>query len=342
MRITVIAMGTRGDVQPLLALARGLQAAGHKVLFGTEASYSQAVKNENLEFYKLSGNSEAFNSGRGGKLFRDSIEKPTTKYARFWKTYVAPAVRVHLLEAAAPCQGADVLLCQPQLMIGPSLAEKFGLASVITGLFPVAELPTQEFPFPLYNGARADLSPEENCRSWRRAIPVMRVGHEAVQQWRVEVLGLRAQTFRESLECIQKTPHLLGYSNLVVPKPSEWNDRVEVAGYWFLDSAACYTPPPELEQFWLRVSRPSSSALEATWVPTRANSQTWCSMPLRRRDDGAFSSRAGAGSRARKYRRPFIVLREYLTTGYCPKRLPWSITVDRGLSQLPCARACRR
>ncbi len=31
MRIVLIALGTRGDVQPMLALGQGLQAAGHQV-----------------------------------------------------------------------------------------------------------------------------------------------------------------------------------------------------------------------------------------------------------------------------------------------------------------------
>lgn len=249
MRITVIAVGTRGDVEPTIALAQGLRRTGHEVRFATEATHARAVASAGLEYYGLSGNSEAFNSGRGGKLFRESVERPTTRYVPFWKNYVAPVARVHLREAVAPCEGADVLVCQPWFGLGPSLSEKFRIPAVVTCIFPVPELPAREFPFPLYSQARADLTEAENLRTWRRSIPFMRVGHDTIQQWRVAVLGLREQTFREHLEQTRRTPHLLGYSPLVVPAASEWGDDVEVTGYWFLDRATGYRPPPELEKF---------------------------------------------------------------------------------------------
>jgi len=33
MKIVVLAMGSRGDVQPLIGLAMGLQRAGHEIRF---------------------------------------------------------------------------------------------------------------------------------------------------------------------------------------------------------------------------------------------------------------------------------------------------------------------
>jgi UDP:flavonoid glycosyltransferase YjiC (YdhE family) len=36
---------------------------------------------------------------------------------------------------------------------------------------------------------------------------------------------------------------------VVVPKPSDWGDWVEVTGYWFLDSPTVYSAPPALELF---------------------------------------------------------------------------------------------
>jgi UDP:flavonoid glycosyltransferase YjiC (YdhE family) len=101
----------------------------------------------------------------------------------------------------------------------------------------------------LFDRARADLTPEENCRSWRRSIPFMRSGWHGVQVWRTEVLGLKAQSFREYFEEVRRTPHVLGYSPLLVPKPAEWGDWVTVTGSWFLKSDVRYEPPPELSEF---------------------------------------------------------------------------------------------
>ncbi len=47
----------------------------------------------------------------------------------------------------------------------------------------------------------------------------------------------------------RRVPTLYGFSPSVVPKPPEWGDHVTVAGYWFLDQAPGYQPPPDLAAF---------------------------------------------------------------------------------------------
>jgi UDP:flavonoid glycosyltransferase YjiC (YdhE family) len=44
MVITILAIGSRGDVQPLVALSLGLQAAGHKVCIATHAEFDGLVR----------------------------------------------------------------------------------------------------------------------------------------------------------------------------------------------------------------------------------------------------------------------------------------------------------
>lgn len=39
MNVTVVAAGSRGDVEPYLALARGLTGAGHRVTFVTTSDF---------------------------------------------------------------------------------------------------------------------------------------------------------------------------------------------------------------------------------------------------------------------------------------------------------------
>ena len=44
MRVTLVACGSRGDVQPMLALALGLQKAGHDVLLTVPPDFEAWVK----------------------------------------------------------------------------------------------------------------------------------------------------------------------------------------------------------------------------------------------------------------------------------------------------------
>ena len=43
MRICVVALGTQGDVRPLLALAEGLSRAGDHVVFATHRYFEKMV-----------------------------------------------------------------------------------------------------------------------------------------------------------------------------------------------------------------------------------------------------------------------------------------------------------
>jgi UDP:flavonoid glycosyltransferase YjiC (YdhE family) len=56
MRIAIIASGSRGDVQPYIALGKGLLEAGHRVKMLTHDSYEKLISAYGLEFDVLHGN----------------------------------------------------------------------------------------------------------------------------------------------------------------------------------------------------------------------------------------------------------------------------------------------
>lgn len=43
MRIAIMAMGSRGDVQPYITLGKGLKAAGHRVRLATHENFESLV-----------------------------------------------------------------------------------------------------------------------------------------------------------------------------------------------------------------------------------------------------------------------------------------------------------
>ena len=55
MRITILTIGSRGDVQPYVALGMGLQAAGYRVRLATHAGYETFVLAHGLEFFPIAG-----------------------------------------------------------------------------------------------------------------------------------------------------------------------------------------------------------------------------------------------------------------------------------------------
>jgi hypothetical protein len=55
LNIVIQVVGSRGDVQPFVALGKGLQKHGHRVRLATHATFNQFVKNAGLEFYDIGG-----------------------------------------------------------------------------------------------------------------------------------------------------------------------------------------------------------------------------------------------------------------------------------------------
>ena len=59
MRITILAIGSNGDIQPLLALAVGLQQTGrHKVRFAAPDNFEPLVREHHLDFFPLGINTQ--------------------------------------------------------------------------------------------------------------------------------------------------------------------------------------------------------------------------------------------------------------------------------------------
>ena len=73
MRITLLALGSRGDVQPFMALALGLQKTGrHKVRFAAPDNFGSLAREYNLNFSPLG-------VGVAGALQADMIIDRMTK-----------------------------------------------------------------------------------------------------------------------------------------------------------------------------------------------------------------------------------------------------------------------
>jgi sterol 3beta-glucosyltransferase len=53
VKIAILAMGSRGDVQPLVALAKGLEKAGHHIRFASHPNFEKMVLSAGLEFFLI-------------------------------------------------------------------------------------------------------------------------------------------------------------------------------------------------------------------------------------------------------------------------------------------------
>lgn len=56
MKIAILALGSRGDVQPYVALGLGLKQAGNTVCLVTHENFESLVTSHGLEFWSMRGN----------------------------------------------------------------------------------------------------------------------------------------------------------------------------------------------------------------------------------------------------------------------------------------------
>jgi sterol 3beta-glucosyltransferase len=248
MHCTILALGSRGDVQPLVALGVGLKAAGFGVRCAAPADFEDMVRGCGLDFFPLTGSASRFFSGRAGIALRERTRNQH-EFLRFFEDYLGTFLDKLLIACWEASEGTDAILCWPWTRVGPSLAERLGIPVFVVSVNPVLHLPTRAFANPFQGPARLRLGPLYNRLTWQWAVPFTRIGQQQIDRWRQKTLGLPAIPWRDELKALRELPHLFGFSPSVLPKPRDWAEWVHVTGYWFLDRPATFSPSPELQAF---------------------------------------------------------------------------------------------
>jgi sterol 3beta-glucosyltransferase len=143
MRIAIIAVGGRGDVQPYIALGQGLKKAGHTVRLVTMQDFEALVKAHGLEFWSVRGNAqEALESNEA----RELLEKGNLlKVIRLIKKESQHASIEMMEDGVAACQGMDLLITgSVGLNIGIALTDHLKIPLIRAHLVPFT--PTKTFP----------------------------------------------------------------------------------------------------------------------------------------------------------------------------------------------------
>lgn len=261
MRITIVTVGTRGDVEPFIALGLGLQRAGHIIKIATHGMFESFVRGYGLDFSLISGNvQEAINSAEA----RGALETSDTSFSFLMEVRqkAAPLVLTAVQELQEACKDAEHLMCTPlTLHITFFLAKEFSLPISVGCVNPAG--PTKYFhnvavPPPaawLPGFAKSTYNVLSHLiisdLIWQGERPYL---HAA---WK-KVFG-HGLPFREPLTpAFKKNPPLMlnAYSNYVLPKPADWSVVQHVTGYWFLKPLQAWSPDDALEKFLAAGDKP--------------------------------------------------------------------------------------
>lgn len=249
-RIIMIAFGTRGDVQPFIALGKGLQASGHQVQIVAGSNFRTWIEQHGLEAAVSSVDIQAMMAGGEGLKWVEHGNSPIRQLGIMKRLFnqIGDQMMQDVWQAA---QNADVIITSfTSDVFGISIAEKLGIKQ-ISAIFQPALVATRDgraiaagapnpYGLSLANYLIGKLIVEP--LPWRLV-------NQNINRFRQNVLHLPPQTVAENTAARLRLLTLHGYSPHVAPPAADWPPNYYVTGYWFLDEEDHWQAPPELEAF---------------------------------------------------------------------------------------------
>jgi sterol 3beta-glucosyltransferase len=243
-RIVILTYGSRGDVEPFVALGVGLQTAGHAVRLAGPAPFAPLVESHGLEFAPIEGNPDEL-----AQAFADRAGLSWPRMVAKMIQHVLPLAQAAFRTVETAARDAD-LIVHSFLMTdaGHSLARSRGVPDISAQFFPVF-LPTSAFSavalpdLPL-GGAYRRATHALNNAMFRYGARLL---YGRVRASTPDLPDLAPWPFRNPL--VAGTPILFAYSPQVLPRPSEWPSSAHVTGYWQLAPRSGWAPPAALVRF---------------------------------------------------------------------------------------------
>ncbi|KAI0307934.1 glycosyltransferase family 1 protein [Multifurca ochricompacta] len=243
LHFTFLTIGSRGDVQPYIALAKGLLAEGHRVRIATHGEFKSWIESHGIEF--------GYVGGDPAELMRICVENGTFTIA-FLKEGVMKFrgwIDDLLKTSWEACQGTDVLVESPSAMAGYHIAE--ALRIPYFRAFTMTWSRTRAYPH-AFAVPEHKMGGSYNYMTYVMFDQVFWRGTAGqINRWRRNTLGLPS-TSLDKMEP-HKIPFLYNFSPTVVPAPLDWPEWIRITGYWFLDDADVgskkWEPPTDLINF---------------------------------------------------------------------------------------------
>ncbi len=245
MQITILAHGSRGDVQPYVALGIGLQRAGHAVRLAAPQLFADFVSEHGLEFAPLAGDPP-----RLAQALADRAGWNPLRTGQVIAEYALPLARQLLVDVRTACQDTDAVVHSfLTTIVGHQVACELDVPDVSALLLPIFAA-TGAFPNPalpdlplgrLYNRLTHDFFTQSFWQFSRLAY------QGVVRRQNPDLPRLSGWPFSPSNR--PPTPILYGFSPQVIPRPPDWGKDIHVTGYWFLEAVSSWQPPADLVDF---------------------------------------------------------------------------------------------
>ncbi|KAK0736862.1 hypothetical protein B0T21DRAFT_330480 [Apiosordaria backusii] len=271
LNIVIMVIGSRGDAQPFLKIGKILKEKyGHRVRIATHPAFREFVEEDSgLEFFSVGGDPSelmsfmvknpgmipTLSSVKAGDIGKRRAAM-AEMFQGFWRACINATdderdVRnVKMMGKRDPFV-ADAIIANPPSFAHIHCAEALGVPLHLMFTFPYT--PTQAFPHPLASIKKSNVDAGyTNFMSYPLVEMMVWQGlGDLVNEFRVGTLGLDpvSTLWAPGATYRLHVPFTYLWSPGLVPKPGDWGEEIEVAGFVFLDLASSFSPPGELVKF---------------------------------------------------------------------------------------------
>ena len=243
MKIAILTYGSRGDVQPFIALAGRLQQAGHTPMLAAPERLAGLAEEYHVPFMPLPGD-----PGEFVRKINDQARGNPLGIFKAGREFVFPLAGRVIGGIRAACQGAD-LIAHSFLMTtgGHAIAREMGIPDVSVQFFP-AFAPTRAFAAP--GMPELPLGGTYNYLTHVLLQQIYWLGHTGYRWFKRTNPAFPQRIdwpFRPSQRPI--TPLLFAFSPVLVPRPPDWGEHVHITGFWTTPAPEEWQPPAPLRDF---------------------------------------------------------------------------------------------
>jgi UDP:flavonoid glycosyltransferase YjiC (YdhE family) len=244
MCITILSVGSLGDVQPYLALAVGLKCQGYPVRLAANSNFADLAEQYQIDFFPIQINSFEFVQNQQAQSWLESgsvidLIVNTNRVIR-------PVLNQLFEDVWNACQGSELIIYHSYaLPFVYYYAEQLEVRCIPASLHP---MPNRAHATVLTNFRRtpgkafnlfSHLLVDQIC--WQVFWQLFR------NYWKGKADVSILSPYQKILK--ERKPILCAYSPVVLPRPADLPDQVVITGYWFLDAPPAWQPDPALNRF---------------------------------------------------------------------------------------------
>ncbi|GAA0117328.1 MULTISPECIES: glycosyltransferase [Clostridium] len=236
MKIAIFTLGSRGDVQPYVALGVEALKHNHEVIICTGESFKSFIEDNNIKFAKADLDLMSLLQTKEGQDIFNNGKKHILKSLKYAKEKVNPAYRKTMTQFYKCAKDADIIIYHPKSFGAQDIALKLNIPCICMSPVPFI-YPIEEFPN-LVISSQGNLGKKINKLTYIPFKYADASNIKEINDFREKVLNMPKRKSGIYAYNINKKPIPIVYpvSKYLFEDVKTWCNKVYLPGFVFLEN----------------------------------------------------------------------------------------------------------